>query len=173
MYEAHVRARVERLRGFAPPPDPELQRELRAFVFERLPETLEAPRETLRADVQGRDTLFVFAPSRMRFRLAAGEHRVAGLYGLTLDPQGRASSARALFRAALVEEGRTRGLWESWLEAEALPEGAPAQPLALDFRVEGPADLVLATELARDDSLRNAWCWWSDVRIDRIDPESP
>jgi len=166
MYAPGVRARVERLAGLAPPPDPELQRALKAFVFERLPETLEAPRETLRVDHGGRDALFVFAPSAMSFALAPGPHRVEGLYGLVADPWGGPSSARALFRAALVEEAGPRVLWERWLERA--PEAGPDEPqrLALDFQVERPARLVLATELAPDDAVRSAWCWWSEVRID-------
>jgi|688.fasta_scaffold00952_11 hypothetical protein len=136
-----------------------------ASLFERMPVGVDAPRDLLRAEHAGLEKVFSFAPSSLTFALQPTDRRVEARFGLEADPDGAAESRRVGVRVAVVERGQLRLIFERWLEPAAHPGDRGPQSLALDLPA-GEADFVLlAATLEETDTVRNAWFWWSGVRI--------
>lgn len=136
-----------------------------AGLFERMPVGIDAPRDLIRIEHAGLEKIFSYAPSSLTFALQPGDRRVEARFGLESDPQGAVSSMRVCMRAAIVERGQLRLLAERWLEPARNPADRGPQVLTLELP-PGPAEyLILAATLPEEDAVRNAWFWWSGVRI--------
>jgi hypothetical protein len=151
----------------------ELQREpmtglaarIGASLFERTPVGVDAPRDLLRLDHAGLEKVFCFAPSSLTFALTPADRRVEARFGLESDPQGGTSSGRICMRVAVVERGQLRLLAERWLEPGRNPADRGPQTLQVELPAGQPEYLILAATLPEGDALRNAWFWWSGIRI--------
>jgi len=164
MYEERFGLRLESVEGLAPPRDDALSRELKAFVFERLPDGFDGARGTMRIEYGGRDCYFVFAPASMSWTLPAGRHTLTGLFGLAPDLRRAPSSQSACFRVGLVDGGEQRLLSERWLDL-ARPDDRGPRRLELEFEAKHDCQLILVTALRQGDPLQNAWCYWSEISI--------
>ncbi len=136
-----------------------------ASLFERAPIGIDAPRDLLRINHGGLEKVFSFAPSSLTFALSPADRRVEARFGLESDPQGRDSSRRICVRVAVIERGQLRLLSERWLEPGREATDRGPQSLQLDLPIGQPEYLILAATLPEGDAVRNAWFWWSDVRI--------
>jgi hypothetical protein len=164
MYEPRFGLRLESTQGYAPPQDDALARELDAFVFERMPDGLQVSRPALRFDYGGRDCYFVFAPASMLWTLPAGKHSLSAFFGMSSDPRRVPFTPKACFRVALVDGGQPKLLLERWIDLSK-PEDRSIMKVDLDFEAAKDCQLVLVTALPPEDTLKNAWCFWSEVKL--------
>ena len=165
MYEPSIGLRLQSADGCAPPKDDALARELRAFAFERMPDRLDSPRPALRWPNGDHDWFFVYAPASMSWSLSPGRHSLTAFFGLTPDPRRMPCAQKAGFRAVLVDGGQQKPLLERWLDLSK-PEERGVMPLQIEFEAANNCQLVLSTALPSSDAPKNAWCWWSEVKID-------
>lgn len=164
MYPRSFGLKLERAEGFAPPRDDALSKELNAFVFERMPDGLQLSYTALRLEHMGRDCWFVFAPSTLGWLVPAGTHTLSALFGMALDPRHLPTSTRVCFQAGLFSGGQQKLLFERWLDLSQ-PADQGLLKLDLSFEAASEGQLILRTTLPPEDTRKNAWCFWSEVRL--------
>lgn len=162
MYEARLGLKLED--SEAPPRDDALSRELDAFVFPRMPDGLQLAQPGLRLEDSGHDCFFVFAPSTLAWSVEPGRHTLSALFGLRLDPRRQPSSTRVCFQVGIVEGAQQKLLLERWIDL-AKPEDQGTHKLDLEFDAPKGGQLLLLTRLPAEDARRNAWCFWSEVKL--------
>lgn len=166
-YEPSFGLVLSRDDSLAPSPDDETRAMLEPVRFSPPPARVESRAPASAAEVDGREVLVVPAPSRLEWALEPGRHRLEGAFGLVPDAYRVHASDGATFVVVVEEEGRpARILLHRRLDPRGVAEDRGAQELAIEFRCDAPAKLVLSTGPGPAGTDAFDWTYWSDLRIE-------
>jgi hypothetical protein len=161
MYESRIGVEILRADGIAPPPRPGLETVLLYSLFPTPPAEVISSRPPRRGLVMDREILLLPAPSRMRFDVAPGAHRLTGQFGIVAAALRGSESDGDGFSAILTQPGREDVvLLQRRLDPLHVETDRTMQPMDIRFQVDAPAALWLRADPgARSIADRDGSCW--------------
>lgn len=159
-----ARVRLTRLEGlpsraFAGEPD-----ELRWSMFTERPTSVRASPHLRRERFGERETLVVYAPSELRFRVEPGRYRLRALVGVG-EWSWKSSERTDGFSVEARFTGRDEPLWQHDFDPAQREEDRPPRVVQAVFRAREAGEVVLSTSPGPRGDITGDAVWWTAVEL--------